>query len=380
MLGGSPEELLAGRRRLLAAVPDVVIATTHAGAPSAAIAAIDGGVFWGGARVDATMAVLSAGTADGVEACLSTTLSSAIVRRTATMLTWDLPLAAARGLGLSPVVETCRHRVALAQVRSPPTATASVRSRAWALGDHDAVVELQRTVAQRHDGGQARDALAWRLLDATWGQDVERVVLERNGRLCGFAILRNIWLAPHVRDVELVDVALVDQSAARGLVSYLRHARPETRCVIWYGARFDRLLQALAELGAAPAETSMAPCWARVVDVVAALTQRGYVRGRAGVVDLHIDDPINPRNRGLFRLEVRDGRGSVTVGGLGDVRLSVDVLTQLFAGRRSALELRRAGRIEGREDGIRQADQLFAGSTPWISERYATPWPTQPTT
>jgi predicted acetyltransferase len=105
--------------------------------------------------------------------------------------------------------------------------------------------------------------------------------------------------------------------------------------------------------------------WVRLVDVGAALAQRGYA-GEGRVV-LEVVDEFCPWNSGRFAVEPGSARRVRT---RPDLRLDVQALASVYLGGFTFAELARAGRVEevGR-GGLRRADALFAvDRRPWCPE------------
>jgi predicted acetyltransferase len=108
----------------------------------------------------------------------------------------------------------------------------------------------------------------------------------------------------------------------------------------------------------------------RVTDVVAMLEGRGYGPGIAGRVDLHLDDDVLPEQAGAWRLEVEGGRGRVTRGGTGSLRLGARGLAAWCTGFVSPRTLVQLGLAEGPLALLDLAGSLVAGPAPWMRESF----------
>jgi predicted acetyltransferase len=106
----------------------------------------------------------------------------------------------------------------------------------------------------------------------------------------------------------------------------------------------------------------------RIVNVVQALTQRGYPAWVEATLHLSIHDDLLSENTGHFILRVSQGRGAVEAGGEGHLKLSVQALTPLYSGFCSPMELHQMGRLESTEEALAIATQLFVGSIPWMPD------------
>lgn len=96
---------------------------------------------------------------------------------------------------------------------------------------------------------------------------------------------------------------------------------------------------------------SRQPWMLRIVDAPAAVAARGWPVPVAGEVDLLLADEVCPWNSGPFRLVLADGRGRLEPGGTGLVRLSMRGLALLYAGAVGTNLLRRAGLLDGGDEG-----------------------------
>ncbi|TQS39879.1 GNAT family N-acetyltransferase [Cryptosporangium phraense] len=111
------------------------------------------------------------------------------------------------------------------------------------------------------------------------------------------------------------------------------------------------------------------PWMLRLIDVESAVAGRGF--GPVGAeVDLEISDPQAPWNEGRWQLSVVDGRGTLTRGGGGGVRIGSRGLAAVFTGYVGAAGLRSAGLVEGDEGGLERLAAVFAGPVPWMLDEF----------
>ncbi|HYI21466.1 MAG TPA: GNAT family N-acetyltransferase [Candidatus Limnocylindrales bacterium] len=106
--------------------------------------------------------------------------------------------------------------------------------------------------------------------------------------------------------------------------------------------------------------------WLRIVDVAAALEQRGYAADGSLVLDVR--DEFLPDAGGRFRLDVASGSARVTATDEpADVQLDAADLAAVYLGAFTFAQLARAGRTqETTPGGHARADALFTTSvTPW---------------
>jgi predicted acetyltransferase len=109
----------------------------------------------------------------------------------------------------------------------------------------------------------------------------------------------------------------------------------------------------------------------RIVDVSAAIAERGFPSGLAVDVSFELSDPLLPANTGTWTLRVEQGKGRLAPGGSGALRLGIGALSSLYTGWASTSELARAGLLHGGSDGDRAAlDSAFGGPTPWMLDEF----------
>jgi predicted acetyltransferase len=108
----------------------------------------------------------------------------------------------------------------------------------------------------------------------------------------------------------------------------------------------------------------------RIVDVIGALSARGYPAGVSAELQLDVRDELLPWNNGRFVLTVADRRASVRSGGAGWVGLDVRDLAALYSGYLTPQELLAAGSLAGSEADLATAAQIFAGPRPWTPDMF----------
>lgn len=100
-------------------------------------------------------------------------------------------------------------------------------------------------------------------------------------------------------------------------------------------------------------------CWFRIVDIVPALTGRGYDNDGELCIGIE-DDALTPWNDGNWQLTVRDGSGNLeSTQAEADLSGSIRALTYIFTGARRASELAAWGLLTGKPEAIARADRLF---------------------
>jgi len=119
-------------------------------------------------------------------------------------------------------------------------------------------------------------------------------------------------------------------------------------------------------------QVSQAAAWMlRIIDVPAALAQRGYAPGGQGTLHLDVRDDVIVENSGPFVLEVSGGRGAVRRGGRGAIRLDVRGLAALFSGHAAAVDLQKwTEYLDASPRQVAALDALFPVGLPWMAARF----------
>ena len=196
---------------------------------------------------------------------------------------------------------------------------------------------------------------------------LQRVVLEVDGRAVGYALYRFAAIVGSWAETATLDVheAMADSPAAtRALWRYLL----DLDIVTEVRASLLPVDHPLLLLVTDPRRLHMKVgdgLWVRLVDVAAALSQRGY--GPGGAVVLEVEDDFCPWNTGRYR--VGEGAAARTEAAA-DVTLGVDALGAAYLGGFSFTQLATAGQATERRPGaLRRADALFRGeAAPWAPE------------
>lgn len=165
------------------------------------------------------------------------------------------------------------------------------------------------------------------------------------------------------------DYATTTGRALERLLSLLRDHRSIYDSFRWCGGTNDPLLLRADEFRA---KIEHHQRWMlRILDVAAALEQRGYPPRLQATLDIHISDSLIPENAGNWQLHVADGRGTVTRGGCGALQLDIAALAPLYSSYLTATELAHAGLIAVHSgDPCLIAEQMFAGPAPWMPEQF----------
>lgn len=188
------------------------------------------------------------------------------------------------------------------------------------------------------------------------------VVYEEEGRPLGYCIYTTgpgPYEGPEPTQRVLVnDLAWLAPTAYRAFWSLMSRMHL-ARYVFWQAAPADDPLPELLLEPRMLRDTAYDGMLARVVDVAAALTARGYEA--EGRVTFTVHDPFLAWNEGGYELLVEGGAASVRrLAGRPDVAMTVHTLAKLLFGHRSASQLAAAGLIEGADRrALAAMDALF---------------------
>lgn len=274
--------------------------------------------------------------------------------------------------------EPAGHRVFYAlDIKGVGPADRSLSMRPMQPEDRGAVRELYDAWARQHTGSVDRTPKRWEYVLECAPDPIYAYVVEDRADAGILGYLVYTQRAEPMSHYKLMvrDLAFATPEAGRRLLSFFSDHGTMASEVLFEGAPNDPLLMLVRDKCH---NIRWSIYWMlRIVDVERALTGRGYdphVRGR---VELEVTDDLIPANNARFELSVSDGLGRVTRGAAGpnrdaagSIRVGVRGLAPLYTGFLSPAQLRRVGLLEGPDDALAAASALFAGPTPWMSERF----------
>ena len=243
--------------------------------------------------------------------------------------------------------------------------------RATTEADQPAIEECYRRRARASNGHLERGPYLWK-----------RILRPMSGTAYGYVAEGDAGIEGHLcyttREVEgdaefalwCPDLVALTPRAARRFVAFFADHRSMTGEVAWRGSPADPLLAVMREQHGAKAR--LWNVWMlRVVDVGAAIAQRGWPPGVAG--ELHLDvtsDEIFPENAGRWVLRVEDGRAVAERGGRGSLRTDIRGLAAMYTGFHAPAELRAGGYVDADDASLLSASALFAGPHPWMADHF----------
>ncbi len=166
--------------------------------------------------------------------------------------------------------------------------------------------------------------------------------------------------------IQLRDWTVLTTAAAQSFWTFFANHRSQIKYVRWRGSANDSLALLLPEQ---TAKQKFARRWMlRVINVSTALEKRGYSQGIQAQLHLEIRDDLLAENNGRFILSVANGRGEVTSGGKGEMKLDIKGLAPLYTGLFTPQQLQLAGHLDATETAMSAATQIFAGASPWMAD------------
>jgi len=221
--------------------------------------------------------------------------------------------------------------------------------------------------ARHANGCLDRHSSIWDWRHNPRGRVAHRYFVKNKGRVEGYVVFfqerkgreASIWI---------LDYCALTGAAGRRILTFFADHGTMAQKIGWAGGPNDMLLDLLPEKK--HKVTLVSEVMLRILSVPDALKKRGYPAGLSAEVHFKVHDGIIDANDGDFVLEVSNGKGGVKKGGKGSVRLDVNSLAQLYAGRFSAYELQMLGRLKAGKKELDTLAGLFAGPVPWLSDMF----------
>ena len=244
----------------------------------------------------------------------------------------------------------------------------SLPIRETTVNDRKAVKESYHRYARRLDGHLDRGPYIWDRVFAFRDQVATGFVVEDDGLIAGYVYFLRKTRDPWGFGLLVTDLVAGSAEAGRTLLSFLSDHRSMSPEASWHGGPANPLFTLFPEQRFT---MKLHTIWmTRIVNVAAALEARGYPAGTNAELHLDIRDEILPGNNRRFVLEVSTGQGRVRQGGKGKLAMDIRGLAPLYTGFLSPLDLLAAGMIEGDVADLHEAQGVFAGPTPSMSDMF----------
>jgi predicted acetyltransferase len=234
--------------------------------------------------------------------------------------------------------------------------------------DYKVFKQLYRQKAKVTNGHLERSQLFWQLLlEPPKDQMTYAYLIGDEAQPEGYVIFFQHHEANQFKII-IRDWVVLTEAAVRRLWTFLADHRSQIEQIQWRSSIIDPLSLLLPEQ---TAEIVNPERWMlRVVDVVKALEKRGYPPQVEAQLNLEVRDDLIAENNGQFVLTVSAGRGEVAKGGSGELQLDIRTLAPLYTGLFTAQQLQQMGQIHATSQAIFVAMQIFAGSQPWMSDKF----------
>lgn len=225
----------------------------------------------------------------------------------------------------------------------------------------EAFFPIQQQFARLTNGHLDRHPALWDRLLSTPGTDTYGYLFGPPSQPQGY-----ILFTQRDSTMQVKDWALLTPAAHRTFWSFIADHRSILKTVQWKGSAVDPLMLLPPEEESKPLESER---WMlRIVHAPLALAQRGYPISIQAELHLELLDDVIADNSGKFVLKVSGGKGEVTSGGRGDLKLDIRGLAPLYSGLFSAQQLAALGHLEGSEAVLAIANSLFADPCPWMPD------------
>jgi predicted acetyltransferase len=231
--------------------------------------------------------------------------------------------------------------------------------------DRPAIMALQNDAVRGQWGPAARGPYVWDRLRSPRDRAMTGYVIRHGEQLTGYVYMRRD-LTGNWTDVTVSDWCASTPEATADLLALCAGEAAMGSNLTFPSHPSDPLLLMLPERGF---QLRLIEPWMfRLCDPARALELRPYVGATGGEVHLDLKDPVFPENNGPLRLVVEGGKGSVSPGGKGRLRLDVASLAALFTGHQRAADLVLAGRLLGPAEDVECTDRIFRAPAPIMHE------------
>jgi predicted acetyltransferase len=272
-----------------------------------------------------------------------------------------------RRVGYEQAGVSIKYRSSVAGLSRAGDPSASVRR--METSDHSSLNSLYTERAKRTNGNLDRDEFIWgRVLKPRAGQAFGYVAV-RDGHPEGYVVFTKITRPDSpFYDLHLTDFVANTSAAAKELLSLLGGHRSMSVNITYHSSPSDVIMLHCAEQSREAVERL--DWMLRIVDVRHALESRGYATSLSAEIHLDVRDDIIDANNRRFLVRIEDGRAIVSDGGDGRIRTDIRGLAPMYSGLFSATEMSRSGLVEGDDESLRIASNVFAGPSPWMPDMF----------
>jgi predicted acetyltransferase len=238
----------------------------------------------------------------------------------------------------------------------------------------DAAVEaMRRPYLSRWDGPLDRPDW-WLSVEWDPGNDKhQRKIygLSEGGALTGFVRYSQTQEARWLR-VAVEEFVATTPYSLRGLLGFLGGMEALAPQFTFYFSALPALPELLYLVPDADkvSEVQGRICWMqRIVDLAAAVEQRGWAAGVSGRVELEVSDPTAADVERVV-LEFDGARAQLSSGGVGAVRCGIGFLSGWYANTLRTPDAVRLGLLSGPQDQLALLDAAVAGRDAWMPDYF----------
>jgi predicted acetyltransferase len=237
---------------------------------------------------------------------------------------------------------------------------------------HDLVRQLYTQRARHSAGNLDRPDWIWQRRLDPQDRELLRFLVVCDGQPEGYVIYSQ---ATRSDPLQILDLCVLTARAGRQVLTFFANYRSMVERMVWSGGPRDPLLYLLNEnlIGGTHGKATITRPFEwmlRIVDLPAALSQRGYPPGISAELHLDLHDALLPANNGRWVLRVADGHGAVEAGGDGRIALDVAELAAIYSGFMAPMELRTIGALHGPDADLALLGVVFSGPQPWIADMF----------
>jgi len=232
----------------------------------------------------------------------------------------------------------------------------------WNNPDPKELQSLHTKSISNTNGSLNRCDVFWDRILNPWQKKTYTYAFSRQGEKTGYVVFYQFRENPLI----VYDYAAPDHETAKELVLFLSRQNTMSPYIIWHGGRED-VLAHLTDPGKIDAWLG----WMiRIVNARKALEFRGYNPHIEASVDFEVEDPILPYNNGRFNLSVSNGKGFISEGGKGDLKINIRGLAPLYSGYLDPYDIKQIGLLQGNDEILTKAQAIFTGAKPWMTDMF----------
>jgi predicted acetyltransferase len=226
-------------------------------------------------------------------------------------------------------------------------------------------IDTYRQQAKKINGYLDRNLAIWQtILDSSDGEIYAYWVGETEKRQ-GYIIFQQRVIEQELC-IQIKDWAALTPAAMKRLWTFVADHRSQVEKCRWTGGTVQPKLMLLSEQTGKI--LSQFIWFLRVINVPKALEMRPYPKHLEIELDFAITDELLPENSSHFKLQVSGGRGKVSQGGKGDLKLNVKALAPLYTGLYTASQLYDLDQLEASEQALQLATELFLLPNPALPD------------